>query len=442
MLALDDVPESVGNRFQEMVNIDAAISARAMSEHAPVGPQSALPTIAVYSSLFPSSVQPTAGLFVRERLFRVRPHASLVVVAPQPWFPLQGLIRRFRPGYRPDLPREEVQQGVRVLFPRFLSVPGVLRRLDGLSMALCTLPLMHRLRRENGVGLIDSHFAYPCGSAAVRLGRWLDLPVSITLRGTEARHLRTAGLRTQVVRAVVQATRVFSVSDSLRQELMAAGIDGGRIHVIGNGVDLDKFHPVPRAEARTELNISADARVLVSVGGLVERKGFHRVIELLPELHQRFPTLRYLVVGGPSPEGDMSAELRAQVVRLRLDDVVTFTGPLPPERLKHVLSAADVFVLATANEGWANVFLEAMACGLPVVTTDVGGNAEVVIAPSLGSIVPFGDADALRDEIERALQTRWDRQRIIAYARSNTWDRRVSLLLSHFQAMVIAGGSR
>ncbi|MBX3636486.1 MAG: transglutaminase domain-containing protein, partial [Rubrivivax sp.] len=121
----------------------------------------ALPRIAVYASLFPSASQPTAGLFIRERMFRMRPHAPIVVVSPQPWFPLQFLIRRFVPGYRPPTPKVEVQDGVTVHFPRFLSVPGTLRWLDGLSMALCTLPLMRRLRREAGVGIIDAHFAYP-----------------------------------------------------------------------------------------------------------------------------------------------------------------------------------------------------------------------------------------------------------------------------------------
>ena len=398
-----------------------------------------LPCIAVFSSLFPSRVQPTAGLFIRERMFRVAAHAPLVVVSPRPWFPLQSLIRLVKPGYRPLPPRAEVQEGITVLFPRFLAVPGVLRRLDSLSMALCTLPLMRRLRRERGVGLIDAHFAVPCGWAAVRLARWLDLPVSVTLRGTEVRQLREPALRRQVVEAVLGATQVFSVSDSLRRLLVAEGAAPERIEVVGNGVDLAKFQAIPRVEARRALNLPDGAPVLVSVGGLVERKGFHRVIEVLPALIERFPGLHYLIVGGASPEGDMSAALRARVRALGLAAHVTFTGPLPPEGLHVPLSAADVFVLATRNEGWANVFLEAMACGLPVVTTAVGGNAEVVSAPELGSLVPFGDADALRAALAEALERDWDRDRIVAYAQRNTWDRRIVVLIEHFGRMTGAG---
>ena len=166
------------------------------------------------------------------------------------------------------------------------------------------------------------------------------------------------------------------------------------MQVIGNGVDLTKFTPVPRLDARRQLGLPDDAEVLVSVGTLVERKGFHRVIECLPGLLATHPMLHFVIVGGAGPEGDMSAKLKSLVRTLGLDDRVHFLGPLPNDRLKVPLSAADVFVLATSYEGWANVFLEAMACGLPVVTTDVGGNAQVVNDRSLGRIVPFGDTSS------------------------------------------------
>jgi glycosyltransferase involved in cell wall biosynthesis len=106
-----------------------------------------------------------------------------------------------------------------------------------------------------------------------------------------------------------------------------------------------------------------------------------------------------------------------------------------PEDLRWVLSAADVFVLATRNEGWANVLLEAMACGLPVVATDVGGNAEVVADPSLGRLVPFGDPPALARGLEEALSGRWDGRTIRAWAVANRWEARVEALIGEFRAL-------
>ena len=393
------------------------------------------PRLIVFSSLFPNAAQPHAGLFIRERMFRVGRLLPVVVVSPRPWFPGQALIRRLRPGYRPQPARHEVQQSVEVWFPRFLALPGGLRQLDGVMMALACLPTLWRLKREHGYNLIDAHFAYPDGYAASLLGRWLGLPVSITLRGTEVPHSRIPALRRRIAKALAGATRVFSVSDSLRQLAVGLGMPAAKGRVIGNGIDLDRFLPVPRTDARRRFGLPEDARVLVSVGALVERKGFHRVIACLPALLENTANLHYLIVGGANPEGDMLAELRAQVAAAGLEERVHFLGAMPPDELKWPLSAADVFVLATRNEGWANVFLEAMACGVPVVTTDVGGNREVVCRPELGTIVPFGDQAALTEALREALHRDWPRQAILDYAAENAWEVRVRILLAEFAAV-------
>jgi glycosyltransferase involved in cell wall biosynthesis len=394
------------------------------------------PRLLVYTSVFPNAGQPNLGVFVRERMFRVGAHLPVVVVAPVPWFPLQGLLRLWKPHFRPPAPRRETQDGVEVHHPRFLSLPGVLKRLDGLSMAVSTRRLARRLHAEPGFDVIDAHFAYPDGYAATLLGRWLGVPVTITLRGTEPSLARFPARRRRAALAMQRATRLFSVSASLKQYAVAScGVPEAKVRVVGNGVDTQKFHPVDRSLARTALGIAPDARVLVSVGGLVERKGYHRVIELLPALVRRDPRLLYLIVGGGGPEGDISARLRAQVDALGLAEHVRFLGPMPPERVKLPLSAADVFVLATSNEGWANVFLEAMACGLPVVTTDVGGNREVVSDDRFGTVVPFGDANALQAALEHALDHAWDRTAIVDHARANAWDTRVAVLCEEFRRL-------
>jgi glycosyltransferase involved in cell wall biosynthesis len=395
------------------------------------------PRLLVFSSLFPNSGTPNAGIFIRERMFRVAGHLPLcAIVSPRPWFPGQGLIRRFRPYYRQGTHGQEVQNGIRVLLPRFIAAPSVLRRLDGLSMALCCYPLLRRLRNATGFNLLDAHFAYPDGYAATLLGKWLGVPVTITLRGTEVPHSRNPALRPLLLQALRGATRLFAVSDSLRQEAISLGIEPDKIRVVGNGVDTARFYPVDCGEARARLGIPEAAKVLVSVGALVERKGFHRVIECLPELGRGEHQLHYLIVGGGTAEGDRRRELEQQVRELRLENRVHFLGAMPPDELKWPLSAADVFVLATANEGWANVFLEAMACGLPVITTDVGGNAEVVSRPELGSIVPFGDRHALLDALRNALVRQWDTELIREYARENDWDTRVACLTGEFRQIV------
>lgn len=393
------------------------------------------PHIVVLSSLFPNARQPGAGLFVRERMFRVGARLPLAVVAPTPWFPLQGLVARLRPGFRMGAPAFERQAGIDVWYPRFFSVPGLFKWLDGFFMALGAWPRLRALQRAGRLDLIDAHFGYPDGHAAGLLGRWLKVPVTVTLRGTETRHAAQPALHTRLLRGLQRARRVFAVSESLRQVALQMGLAPDKVRVVGNGVDIARFTPTPQAAARAALALPAQAQLLVTVGGLVERKGFHRVIECLPALRREFPALRYVAIGGPSAEGDWTARLAALATQLGVADIVDFTGPLPSQALPAWLCAADVFVLATRNEGWANVLLEAMACGLPVVATDVGGNAEVVSSPDLGRIVPFGDRAALKAALRDALTQPWDRTLIRRHAEANTWDQRVDVLEAEFRAL-------
>jgi glycosyltransferase involved in cell wall biosynthesis len=388
--------------------------------------------VLVFTSVFPNAAQPGLGLFVRERMFRLGRIRPIVVVAPVPWFPFQGLIRLWRPHFRPTPPRRELQQGVEVLHPRFLSVPGTLKWLDGLSMALGSLGTLVRLRRTAPFAVIDSHFAFPDGYAAVLLGRLFRVPVTITLRGTEVPLSRFPWRRRLLVTAVSRAQRVFAVANALVEHVGCLGARTDHCLRVGNGVDGQRFYPRDRDEARRRMDLSPEAKVLVSVGALCERKGFHRVIEQLPALTLRHPDLMLLIVGGAGPEGDWSGRLRDQARDLGMADRVRLVGPLAPDELPWALSAADLFVLATRNEGWANVLLEAMACGLPVVTTDVGGNREVVCRPELGRLVPFGDGAALRDALDQALATPWDRSAVLEYARDNDWSTRVVVLDAEF----------
>jgi len=392
------------------------------------------PKLLVFSSLFPSNKRANAGVFIRERMFRVGQHIPVIVVSPVPWFPMQGIIRYWKPHFRPQPDPYEEQEGVEVYFPRFLSVPGLLKSYDGFFMALGSLSTLIKLQKQ--FNIIDAHFAYPDGYAATLLGKWLKTPVTITLRGTEVPLSKMPGRKTRLLTALKNAIRVFSVSDSLKQHVISLGAESDKIRVIGNGIDIVKFHPLPKSVARAALNISEDVKVLVSVGGLVDRKGFHRVIEILPALVAKYPGLIYLIVGGDSPEGNIRERLEDQVKTLNLEENVRFLGAYPSEQLKVPLSAADLFVLATANEGWANVFLEAMACGLPVITTEVGGNKEVVNDPELGIVVPFGNSEVLLAALLQGFETVWDRPLIIQYARENSWDTRVKILVEEFQRIV------
>lgn len=387
------------------------------------------PKLLVISSLFPSVVRPMAGLFIKQRMFNVAKQLPLTVVSPVPWFPLQGVIRWFKPHYRPQPPLHENMAGVDVYYPRFFALPGIGRRFDGYFMAVACRQLLRR-QPQIAFDVIDAHFTYPDGFAARHLSLWCDKPYSVTLRGTEVPHL--ALWPHKLVRAWSSAKQIFAVSDSLKQVAVSHGINKEKIQVVGNGVDTDIFHPVDKRQARHALGLLMTDKVLITVGGLVPRKGFHRVIECLPHMPER---VKYIIVGGASAEGDYRQQLEQLAAEHQVAERVIFVGAKAPAELKHVLSAADVFVLASANEGWANVILEAMACGVPVVASDVGGNAEVVANEQLGSIYPFSQPEQLLPCLQQACQQEWSKTTLIQYAQANSWSQRVTVLVEHFQNM-------
>jgi teichuronic acid biosynthesis glycosyltransferase TuaC len=367
----------------------------------------------VFSTVFPNAAQPHHGVFVRERMRGLPDDVEVRVVAPAPWFPF---VSGLRPGFRPEVPKEEVQDGVRVLHPRFLSLPGLAKSLDGFLLFLSSLPALIRLRRDFRFDAIDAHFVYPEGLAAVLLGKVFRVPVLITLRGMLPLLVPYRLRRPQLRFALRKAARIVAVSSSLKEDAVRLGIDPARVRVIENGIDPELFRPLDRTEARRSLGLPEDGPLLVSVGTLSPRKGFHLVMEAMTGLR---PDLGFAIVGGDGAEGAMEAELRALAARLGLEDRVIFAGPRSRAELASWYSAADLFVLASGHEGCPNVVLEALACGTPVVATPVGNIAEL-LTPEVG-IVTGRQVPELAAAIERGLSRDWDREAIRERIEPRTW---------------------
>lgn len=384
----------------------------------------------VLSSVFPNPRQPTLGVFVRERALRVARRSEVQVVAPVPWFPANRLIRGERVAAIPPVRRDGALE---VHHPKFFCIPRYLKWLDGLTYAASLVPFVRSLRRRFAFDLIDAHFAYPDGLAAILLGKVVRRPVVITLRGSIVRLARYPAHRPQIRWALGQADRIVAVSASLREVAVGLGIDRERIRVIPNGVDTAQFHLRDRAAARAAVGIPAGRRVILSVGGIYEDKGQHLILEALPGLLRRFPETLLVMVGGFRRDG-YEQRLRASIERGGLAAHVRFAGSRPHEELPLWYAAADVFCLATKSEGWANVLLEALACGVPVVTTRVGGNAEIVRDERQGLLVERDDASGLGEALARALATDWDRAGLAGYAAAHTWDEAADLVLDEFRA--------
>lgn len=346
--------------------------------------------VLLFSSLYPSAVRPIHGIFVETRLRELLKTGQVQakVVAPVPWFPFKA--KRFGEYAQfAATPRFETRNGVEVHHPRYLLLPKVGMNLAPYAMALGALRTVRRLQREGfDPDLIDAHYYYPDGVAAGLLAKWLGKPFVVTARGTDLNLIPQYPLpRKLILETAAQASASIGVCQALMDTLGELGADRRKLHTLRNGVDLQRFVPEDRAQARQRLGLPVDGRYLLSVGHLIERKGHHIAIEALSHL----PGVTLLIAGGGPEEG----ALKALAKRLGVAERVRWVGVVPQTDLKWWYSAADVLALCSSREGWANVLLEAMACGTPVLATNIWGTPEVVSTPAAGLLLARRDAPAL-----------------------------------------------
>jgi len=321
--------------------------------------------------------------------------------------------------------------------PRFFYFPGLFKTLDGLLLFLSALPAVLRLRQRFDFDLIDAHFGFPDGVAAVLLGLWCRRPVTVTLRGSELDMVRYRMRRAALGWALRRAARVIAVSNELAALATSLGVAPGRVRVIGNGVDTGRFRPVDRLDARRSLGIAEGATLVVSVGHLARVKGFDILLRAVPGIAAEYPGLRFVIVGGPAASsGAYPAELDSEVARLRIADRVTVTGPVPPEQVALWLSAADLFVLASEREGSPNALREALACGCPAVTCDVGDAREILGKHAGFFVTDRASPDRWCDAVTAALKTLWNRAAIRREAERHTWSDVAARVASEWLACI------
>jgi teichuronic acid biosynthesis glycosyltransferase TuaC len=367
--------------------------------------------ILTFTTLYPNAAQPVHGVMVENRLRHLLATGQVAasVIAPVPWFPSQS--DRFGPyATFAKAPTNETRHGVRIRHPRYLVIPKVGAGVAPLLLAAGAYAAI--ARQAASFDVIDAHYFYPDGVAAVLIARRLGKPVVITARGSDINVLpRTAVPRRWIRWAAQQANAIITVSAALRDALLALDVGRPRIEVLRNGVDLAQFSPLAPAAARAQLGLGA-GRIVLSVGKLVEAKGHDLVIRAIAGISDT----RLVIVG----EGPYRAELERLAVELGVADRVSLRGELPHADLRSYYCAADVLVLASAREGMPNVVLESLACGTPTVATDVGGIGEVLPADA-GVLLRERTPAAVRTALESVLRETPSREAIRRHAERLDW---------------------
>jgi len=388
-----------------------------------VGP---LLRILTLSTLFPAASRPNFGIFVERQtaaLTAVRDFAVTVInpIGMAPW-PLSLFGDRARIG---DLHNEQWGE-LDVYRPRFMAIPKIGGRLNPGMIASTVLPLAKRLHAEIGFDLIDAEFFYPDGPAAMRLSDALGIPFTIKARGADIHHWGTQpGCAEQLVEAADKAAGLLAVSGALKADMVALGMDADKIMVHYTGLDQSRFVPRDRATEKAKLGISGP--LILSVGALIPRKGQDLLIAAMPAL----PDAMLMLAGQGESEGDY----RALAARLGVADRVSFMGNVPHDDLPALFAAADVMALVSSSEGLANAWVEALACGTPIVASDVGGIRELVKTPDAGRIVER-NSDAIAAAVNDILANRPSRESVAASCRAFSWDENARQLAAFFRNVV------
>jgi teichuronic acid biosynthesis glycosyltransferase TuaC len=383
------------------------------------------------STLYPHDLAPSFGVFVERQMQAVatRGDVDLTLVSPLglPPFPLS-----LHPRYRAlrALPEQEQRSKVRVLRPRFTLLPAIGARFNAGAITRAVLTLARELHARQPFDLIDAQFFHPDGLAAVRIAEALNLPVSIKARGADIHHWgRHKGTAAQVLAAGQRATGLLAVAEGLANDMAALGIPREKIGIHRTGLDADLFRPYDRRMCRDQLGLPREAQVLATVGALIPRKGQRFAIEALTEL----PDAILLLAG----QGEDEAMLRDLARRLGVADRVRFLGAVPHGELPIVLNAADIFVLPTASEGLANAWVEALACGTPVVTTPIPGAQELLTDPAWGQLVPR-EWPAIAAAVRDILSTPPAPETVQAAVAGMSWQANAAALVAHWRRLVAA----
>lgn len=382
--------------------------------------------ILTFTTLYPNNIKTGHGIFVEQRLRKLLQLKGITakVVAPIPWFPFSsekfGQYAKFA-----KVKKTEERFGICIEHPRYPLIPKIGMTLAPILMALSLYPVLKKmLQKGDDFDVIDAHYFYPDGVAAAILGKVLNKPIVITARGTDVNLIPKFYFpRKMILWAAEYATHIVTVCEALKNELISLGVEKAKISALRNGVDLEFFHPKEPNQSKKYLNIHR--HTLLSVGHLVERKGHHLVIEAM----QNLPEYDLLIAG----DGEEMSTLKKLAQHLNVMERVTFLGSVSHQELVTIYSAVDLLVLASSREGWANVLLEAMACGTPAIATNIWGTSEVITAPEAGLLIEKRSANAIVEAVRTIEKNMPSREKTRRYAENFSWDDTVNHLYKLFE---------
>jgi glycosyltransferase involved in cell wall biosynthesis len=350
---------------------------------------------------------------------RVARICSVTVVSPVPYCPpLPGFpaYTRFR-----GVKSVEDLNGIRVYHPRFMVGPGyTLHNLEASAYYWGVRRLVDELWEKDGFDIIHGLFGYPDGVVAARFGERFDVPVIITDHASWRPWMdRYPRVRKQAVAASQRSTFHLAPSSFAIKSIERFTGPGKRFRIFPNGVDPDLFSPHSDHPA-------TNAKQILYVGIMRHVKGVDILLTAMRKIVDQHPELNLVLVGGGfySSYSVYENQVRSMAVELGLENNVRFVGMRSPEEVAQFMRESAVLVVPSRTETFGSVLIEALASGIPVVSTKCGG-PEDFVTEKLGALVPKADPVALAQAILNVIKNRerFEPSRLRKFAIDNySWD--------------------
>jgi teichuronic acid biosynthesis glycosyltransferase TuaC len=393
--------------------------------------------VLVLSHMYPYVLEPAFGLFVQDQVKELSRHCEVVVVSPTPLSP--PVVRQLKPKWAryASKPRHTRLEGIAVHYPRYINIPGERGfPLSAFFYSWAIRELFVKLKNTFDFDLIHAHTICPDGFAAARIGRQMGVPVVCTVHGADINvyphRTRLTGLVTR--KAISSVDVVITVSAALKDRTLALGTPKREIRVIPNGVDLRRFDPIDRSQARAELGLPKDRKILVYASRLDEAKGLSYLLAALKKVLKHNNQGLLVLVG----DGPYRQRVEQEAKELGLQDDVILAGPRPHAEIVKWMCACDLVVQPSLTEGSPLSVYEALACGRPMIASRVGGIPELITGDDYGLLVPPADAEALAEALLSGFRKEWDAARIRSHGQEYTWGHVADQLISLYEE-VLAG---
>jgi glycosyltransferase involved in cell wall biosynthesis len=393
--------------------------------------------VLILSHMYPYVLEPTFGLFVHDQVKELSKRCKVMVVSPTPLSP--PIVRQLKPkwAHYASKPRETRLEGIAVHYPRYMNIPGEQGfPLSAFLYGWAIRGLLVMLKHTFDFDLIHAHAICPDGFAAARMGRQMGVPVVCTIHGADINVYphRTRLTRIVTRKAISSVDVVITVSAALKDRTPALETPKREIRVIPNGVDLRRFDPVDRGQARAELGLPQDRKILVYASRLDEAKGLSHLLAALKKVVSRNSQCLLVLVG----DGPYLQHLEQEATQLGLQDDVIFAGARPHAEIVRWMSASDLVVQPSLSEGSPLSAYEALACGRPMIASRVGGIPELIVSDDYGLLVPPADPEALAEALLSGLRKEWDVERIRSHGQQYTWGHVADQLITLYEE-ILAG---